>query len=63
MRFSEINFPTIKETAQSGTEEEKKDKKWWQNITNPFEKFSGMLVAASPLIASVVQSLFEMLFD
>lgn len=63
MRFSEINFPTIKETAQSGTEEEKKDKKWWQNITNPFEKFSGMLIAASPLIASVVQSLFEMLFD
>ncbi len=63
MRFSEISFPNFAGSDVGSTANTSGDKKWFGFFKNPFGKLSDLLVATSPLLASLVQSLFEMLFD
>lgn len=58
MRFSEISFAG--EEGNNG--EAGKETKWYQFLKNPFSQIKELLVAASPLLASLVQSLFQALF-
>lgn len=64
MRFSEISFPPDPKEEGSAASGNSEDQKKWLNILkNPFSRLSDLLVAASPLLASLVQSLFEALFN
>jgi hypothetical protein len=60
MRFSEIN---IGEEGASTNEKKTGDDKWYNILKNPFGQIKGVLIAASPLIASLVQALFDLLFN
>lgn len=60
MRFSEINVATegggeIKTQTSNG--------KWYEFLKNPFGQFKDVLIAASPLLASLIQSLFDLIFN
>lgn len=52
MRFSEVNLQGIEQTPT----------KWFEALKNPLGHFSGLLVASSPLLVSIVQSLLDTLF-
>jgi len=52
MRFSEVNLSGIEQTPT----------KWFDVLKNPLGHLSGLLVASSPLLVSIVQSLIDTLF-
>ncbi|HYF30979.1 MAG TPA: hypothetical protein VD993_07655 [Chitinophagaceae bacterium] len=62
MRFSEISFPPDP-TAPPAANAAQSGKKIPEFLKTPFGKFGDVLIAASPLLASLVQSLFEVIFN
>lgn len=69
MRFAEISFPEpVKDNDVAEQEKEKekdgteKESKWYGFLKNPFAQLTDLLVATSPLLASLVQTLYEILF-
>lgn len=57
MRFSEMMIEDTGKPLQDG------DKKWYEIVKNPFGQLKEVLVAVSPLLASLLQSLFDILFS
>jgi hypothetical protein len=55
IRFGEVDMPGNAVLAEN--------KKWYEILKNPFGNMKGLLVASSPLLVSVIQSLIETLFQ
>ena len=55
MRFSEVDI-WAKQAAPA------ENAKWYDFLKNPFGQMKGVLVATSPLLVSLIQSLFDILF-
>jgi hypothetical protein len=63
MRFKEIQLPPITVPGTTGdTVSPKENSKWFDLLKTPFGQLKDVLVVASPLLASLVQSLFDLLF-
>jgi hypothetical protein len=62
MRFSEINF-TRPSSGAAAPGVAPPGGKWWNAIKDPFGQLKDVLIAASPLLASLIQSLFDLLFN
>jgi hypothetical protein len=57
MRFSEINLGA--EPATNGNPD---SEKWYDFLQNPFSHLKELAIAASPFLASLIQSLFDVAF-
>ncbi|MBC7874239.1 MAG: hypothetical protein H7Y01_09600 [Ferruginibacter sp.] len=57
MRFNEITVPDPLKKQAGAT-----DNKWYSFLKNPFSNLKESLIAVSPLLVSIVQSLFDTLF-
>jgi hypothetical protein len=63
IRFNEIKLQLPPDPGKEGAPDQKgQGANWFDFFKDPFSLLKGTLLAASPLLASIVQSLFDLLF-
>jgi len=63
IRFNEIKLQLPPDPGKEGAPDQKgQGTNWFDFFKDPFSLLKGTLLAASPLLASIVQSLFDLLF-
>lgn len=62
LRFAEMQS-ILKEVKEPGNEDGQKKEKLNDILKNPFGQLKDVLIAASPLLAGIIQSLFDLFFN